>query len=147
MVAAVTSLATVVLSFTPLLDLHLRYVIGLRPELRGFVRTGLQISILLPAVTALASWLRGLLVAGKSTGSVYRGMMLNLLVNGAVLLVGVTLDLPGIPVVTVALSLASVVEFAYLRMRAVTVGATEGTPGLRAPRPRAEAEHAVSHAD
>ncbi len=148
-VAATTSFAAVVLAFTPLLDLHLGYVIGLEPELRGFVRTGLQISILLPAVTALASWLRGLLVAGKATGSVYRGMMINLLTHGAVLVLGVTFDLPGVVVATVALSLASVTEFAYLRMRVASTvsGPGEAAAGRRFRWRRVEAENPVPHVD
>ncbi len=114
-VAGVTSLATVVLAFTPLIDLHLQYVIGLAPELRGLVRTGLQIALLLPAITAITSWMRGLMVAAGATDRVYRGMLANLVLNCAALAAGVILNLPGVPVAAVALVLANAGEYMYLR--------------------------------
>ena len=116
-VAAVTTLATAALAFTPLLDLHLRAVIGLAPELRGLVRIGVQISLLLPALTAITSWLRGLMVADSATGNVYRGMMINLAANCAALAAGVALQLPGMLVAALALTLATVAEYAYLQRK------------------------------
>ena len=114
-VAGVTSLATVVLAFTPLIDVHLRYVIGLAPELRGLVRTGIQLALLLPAITAITSWIRGLMVAAGATDRVYRGMLANLLLNCAALAAGVLLNLPGVPVAATALVLANAGEYVYLR--------------------------------
>ena len=116
-VAVATSAITALLSLTPLLDLYLRRVITLEPELSSFVRLGVQLSIFLPALTALTSWMRGLMVAGGATGNVYRGMMVNLVVNVAGLLLGILLRLPGIPVAAVALICATTLEYGYLRRR------------------------------
>jgi hypothetical protein len=116
-VAAGTSFAALLLAFTPLLNLYLRAVISLDPQLWSFVRVGMQVLLLLPGLTALTSWLRGLLVAAGTTGSVYRGMGVNLAVNGVLLLLGVALQLPGILVAAVALMVASGVEYVYLQRR------------------------------
>ena len=129
-VAGVTSLAAALLVWTPLLNLHLQYVIGLAPELRDYVRLGIQISVLLPAITAMTSWLRGLLVATGSTGRVYRGMLTNLVVNCAVLALGVALGLPGVIVAATGLSLASAAEYAYLRRPVATTPIPSVAPGL-----------------
>ena len=120
-VAGTLTVVTVVLAFTPLLEWHLRSIIGLEASLRGFVRTGVQLALLLPAFTALTSWLRGMMVAAQSTDVVYRGMLINVLVNGAGLGLGVIFGLPGIPVAALALTLAILAEYGYLlrRTRAV----------------------------
>ncbi len=128
LVAGATTAATALLAFTPLVDLYLRNVIGLAPELLGLARTGIRLGILLPAVTALSSWLRGLLVAKSATGIVYRGMMINLAANGSALLLGVALRLPGVPVAALSLTLAMIVEYIYLRSRAGAREAASTTP-------------------
>lgn len=120
-VAATTSFVAALLAWTPLLDWYLGSVISLRPNLHDLVRFGLQIGCLLPALTALTSWQRGLLVAAKTTSSVYRGMGLNLLVNMTALIVGVMFQLPGILVAASALFLAIVAEFVYLQRRYTAV--------------------------
>lgn len=120
-VAAITSLSAALLAFTPALDLYLRAVISLDPQLWSYVRSGLQVLLLLPGLTALTSRLRGLLVAAGTTSSVYRGMGVNLATNGALLMLGVALQLPGILVAAVALIVASIAEYLYLQRRYHTV--------------------------
>jgi hypothetical protein len=120
-VAAATSLAALLLAFTPALDLYLRAVISLDPQLWSYVRSGLQILLLLPGLTALTSWLRGLLVAAGTTSNVYRGMGVNLVVNGTLLLLGVALQLPGILVAAISLIVASAAEYLYLQRRYNTI--------------------------
>lgn len=120
-VAAATSLAALLLAFTPALDLYLRTVISLDPQLWGYVRGGLQVLLLLPGLTALTSWLRGLLVAAGTTSHVYRGMGVNLVVNGSLLLLGVALQLPGILVAAISLIVASAAEYLYLQRRYTTI--------------------------
>lgn len=132
-VAGATTLATLILAVTPLLDLHLRYVMSLAPELWSYVRIGLQVACLLPALTALTSWLRGLLVAAKKPATVYQGMGVNLLVNCATLLVGVALDLPGVPTAAVGLLLAIGLEYLYLRWRYMVVTRNLPTTVLAEP--------------
>ena len=116
-VAAATSGAAALLAFTPLLDEYLRTVISLDPRLWSYVRTGMLLLLLLPGLTALVSTLRGLLVAAGTTHNVYRGMGLNLAVNGTLLVSGVALQLPGIVVAAVAVLAATVVEYLYLQRR------------------------------
>jgi hypothetical protein len=120
-VAVTTSLAAALIAWTPLLTLYLGTVIGLAPELHPLVRFGLQIGCLLPALTALTSRLRGMLVGVKLTGSVYRGMGVNLAVNVGLLLLGVALGLPGILVAAAALVTATVAEYGYLLRRFASV--------------------------
>ena len=127
-VAGATTAATAVLAFTPLVDLYLRDVIGLAPELLGLARLGIRLCLLLPAATALSSWLRGLLVAESATGIVYRGMMINLAANGVGLALGVGLRQPGVPVAALSLSCAMIVEYLYLRSRAGTSEAQSAAP-------------------
>jgi len=132
-VAAATTLATALLAFTPLLDLHLHSVMSLEPELWGFVRAGLQLSLLLPALTALISWLRGLLVAARKPAAVYQGMGINVVINGVMLMVGVAFDLPGIPTAALALSLAITIEYVYLRRRYTTLTRNQGVATVGEP--------------
>lgn len=129
-VAALTSLATALLTLTPLLDLYLSAVISLEPALWHYVHTGLLLLILLPALTAVTSWLRGLLVAAGTTSSVYRGMGVNLAVNSALLGLGVALRLPGMYVAGVALLLATTIESLYLLRRYAARGRQEAVPAL-----------------
>lgn len=129
-VAALTSLATALLTLTPLLDLYLGNVIGLEPALWHYVHTGLLLLMVLPGLTAITSWLRGLLVAAGTTSSVYRGMGVNLAVNGAVLSLGVVLTLPGMVVAAVALLVATTVESLYLLRRYAASGRRQAIPAL-----------------
>jgi hypothetical protein len=132
-VAAITSLSAALLAFTPALDLYLRAVISLDPQLWSYVRSGLQVLLLLPGLTALTSWLRGLLVAAGTTSSVYRGMGVNLATNGALLMLGVALQLSGILVAAVALIVASIAEYLYLQRRYHTVAEERQSRRLAEP--------------
>lgn len=114
-VAAGTSLATALIAVTPLHQWYLGAIVSLDAELHPFVRSGLLVGMALPAITALVSWLRGMLVVTGAPGRVYRGMGVNLLVNGLLLITGVVLRLPGIPVAAGALLAAQLAEGAYLR--------------------------------
>ncbi len=124
MVAAGTSLATAMIAMTPLHQWYLSAIVSLEIELHPLVRSGLVVGMALPAITALVSWLRGMLVATGSPSRVYRGMGVNLLVNGLLLITGVALQLPGIPVAAGALLVANLAEGAYLRRsyRAIRAG-------------------------
>ncbi len=58
------------IALTPLLDLWLRGVSGLTPELAAFADTPLRILILMPALSVLLSWQRAVRVAARATGQV-----------------------------------------------------------------------------
>jgi progressive ankylosis protein len=127
-VAVTCTLAALVMTFTPLLGLYLNDLIRMPANLQDFVRAGLSAGLMLPAITALSSWVRGLLVASGRTNIVYRGMAANLCTHAALLAGAVLLHLPGMWVATGAFTLAAVVEYAYL-VRAEA----GGSGGLLAP--------------
>jgi hypothetical protein len=111
-------LVLALIAFTPLADFYLLEVAGVSPELAGFVVPGLRAALLIPGLTALQSWLRALLMKGEATSSIYQAMGLNLTVTAGTLALGVALGAPGVQVAAVALTLAMLVELAFLRRRA-----------------------------
>lgn len=117
LVAGLTSLATALIAWTPLADWYLKAVVSLPPHLHSYARSGLAWGVALPALTALVSWLRGLLVADGSPGSVYRGMGINLLTHTLLLLLGVGWQAPGMVTAAGALLLATTAEWGYLQRR------------------------------
>ena len=117
-VGAMTSAFVLLLVFTPLLELYLDRLLHLPTDVRSYVRTGVLWSAFLPLLTALNSWVRGILVAGGETKSVYTGMFLNLTVNVSLLIAGVSLHLPGMLVASLSLSIATLTETVFLSPRA-----------------------------
>ncbi|MCS6919094.1 MAG: hypothetical protein NZM28_04935 [Fimbriimonadales bacterium] len=90
-VALGTTLALALLAFTPLTGLFTERLLALQAELSAPVAFGFQLCLLLPALTAYGSYLRGALIHAKRTPVVYKGMALNLAVNALGLLAGVLL--------------------------------------------------------
>ncbi|GIV07777.1 MAG: hypothetical protein KatS3mg017_0979 [Fimbriimonadales bacterium] len=90
-VALGTTLALGLLAFTPIAALFTERLLALEAELATPVVFGLQGCLLLPALTAYGSYLRGALIYAKRTPAVYKGMALNLAVNAAGLAIGVLL--------------------------------------------------------
>ncbi len=90
-VALGTTLALGLLAFTPLTELFTERLLALQAELSAPVAFGFQFCLLLPALTAYGSYLRGALIHAKRTSVVYQGMALNLAVNALGLLLGVWL--------------------------------------------------------
>lgn len=125
LVGAISTLATAVIVFTPLLGQYLRHVIHLRPYLFDLARVGVAVGLAMPLVTAMGSWARGVLVAAGRTKLVYRGMGLNLATHGALLVIGVEMKLPGMLVASGAFTIASVVEYVYLSRCVTTAPVTE----------------------
>ena len=118
-VGLVSMVVTLLLALTPLLDYYMGAVLKLPPELRTFVRVGVVLGSPLPLLTALGSWARGVLVAAGRTPTVYRGMGINLVTHGAVLLAGIVFGLPGMAVASVAFLLSAGAEYLYLVRLAV----------------------------
>jgi hypothetical protein len=116
-VALGSVLVLALIAFTPLADLYLREVTSVSPELAGFVVPGLQAALLLPGLTALQSWLRALLMKGEATSSIYQAMGINLAVTAGALVAGVAVQAPGIQMAAVALTVAMLVELAFLGQR------------------------------
>ncbi|MDW8106947.1 MAG: hypothetical protein RMK45_05655 [Armatimonadota bacterium] len=90
-VAAGTTAALLVLAFTPLAGLFSERVLALQPDMAAPTVFGLQACLLLPALTAYGSYLRGVLIHAKHTSAVYKGMALNLAVNALGLGVGIVI--------------------------------------------------------
>ncbi len=122
LVGLVTSAVTAVIAFTPFLELYLGAVIHSPTGLWSHVRIAVGIGCLLPLITALGSWARGLLVAAGNTKAVYRGMAINLATHGILLYSGVLLHLPGMWVAAGSFTVAAIVEFGYLYRRVLEVG-------------------------
>ena len=118
-VGLVSTAVALVLALTPLLDRYMGTVLHLPSELRTFVRVGVVLGSPLPLLTALGSWARGVLVAAGRTPAVYRGMGINLITHGAVLLIGIAFGLPGMAVASAAFLLSAGIEYLYLVRLAV----------------------------
>lgn len=123
LVGIVTSGITALIALTPLLDLYLSRVLNLHAELLPEAHTGVVVGLMLPFLTALGSWARGLLVASGVTNAVYRGMGINLIAQGMLLTLGVLFQLPGMALAAGAFTLAAVIEYAYLARRVAALHA------------------------
>lgn len=117
LVAAGSSAALALVAFTPLLTLYLLYVTGVTPELAVFILPGVMFGLLVPALQAIQSWQRGVLMAGHVTGQVYWGMGLNLVVTVLVIGLGVWQQTVGAPTAAIALTAGMAAELAYLYWR------------------------------
>ncbi|GIV10507.1 MAG: hypothetical protein KatS3mg019_2598 [Fimbriimonadales bacterium] len=121
-VALGTTLALALLAFTPLAGLFTERLLALRAELALPAVFGFQACLLLPALTAYGSTLRGVRIHQKQPAAVYWGMALNLLVNALGLALGVWLARAqgaqsvqaSLLVGVAAFQLAAIAEVAYL---------------------------------
>jgi hypothetical protein len=116
-VALGSVLVLALIAFTPLADLYLREITSVSAELADFSIPGLQAALLLPGLTALQSWLRALLMKGEATASINQAMGLNLVFTAAAVGLGVTLEAPGMQMAAVALTVAMLIELAFLGWR------------------------------
>jgi len=115
---AVTTLAMIIFVFSPLAAGYLYGVQDLTSAVGELARSGLFFAFMLPGVTVLVSWVRGLLIHAKATRPVNAGMVVNVIVTAAILAVGMLLRWPGIVAAVLALTVATGVEFFYLWWRA-----------------------------
>jgi len=116
-VAAGATLALAVMLFTPLITFYLLIVTAVTVNLAQFIMAGAMVGLFLPALQALQSWFRGVLLVVKFTGSIYWGMGVNLLVTAIALVGGILWQAPGAPAAAVALSLGMLAEIIYLWWR------------------------------
>lgn len=103
---------------TPISQIYLATVIGLSTDLVQIAMPGLVISLMLPFLSAVQNWLRGLLMKAKSTNYVYQGMGLNLVITAMMVFTGVLWQTPGIQTATLALNVATLFETLFLWLRA-----------------------------
>ena len=116
-VGVVSTVGLALVALTPAIDLYLAHVAGLPGRLASFVVPGLMLGAAIPLLNAWHSWFRGLLMAARSTPTIYRGMGLNLAVTTLAIAAGVLVGAPGVITAVSALIASFVVEIAYLRAR------------------------------
>jgi hypothetical protein len=113
----VNSLVMIVLALTPLINIYLKGIQDTTDAVAMIARSGLILFIPLPALAIMISWIRGLLIDGRATRTVNGGMVANLFVTAAILVLGVRLQWPGINAAALALTVAAAVELVYLWWR------------------------------
>jgi hypothetical protein len=123
LVAGGASATLAVVTFTPLLTLYLLVVTSVPPALVDFILPGVFVGVLVPALQAIHSWQRGVLMTGNATGDVYWGMGLNLLVTSVGIGLGVYWQTTGASTAALALTVGMIVEMVFLWRRVQPVQA------------------------
>ncbi len=103
--------------FTPAARLYIFGAQDMTPEAGDLALSSLALFLLLPGLSVLVSWLRGLLIQGRHTRYVNVGMAINLSITGGVLVLGVMRRWPGLPTAALAMNLALLGEVLYLAWR------------------------------
>jgi hypothetical protein len=117
--AAVLTGLLAVLALTPLASLWLSTIAGLSPELVALAGPGLILVVLIPALSVLIAWHRGVLVSAGHTAPVSWSVAVNLSVLVAVMAAGVSWHvLSGAHVAAIALSSALGAENVSLLLHA-----------------------------
>lgn len=115
---ALTAVAALV-TLTPLANVWFTGVAGLPADLAAMARVAAALLVLVPALTVLTSWQRGVLVHFSRTGAITVATAINIVVLLAVVLGGVrVLPWPGAITAALALSASLVAEVAYLTAQA-----------------------------
>lgn len=119
--AIISTLLMALLILTPAARFYLFTIQDMTPVVGELAASGLLLFLFFPALAAVTSWLRGLLINGKATKEVNRGMGINLVVTAVILGVGLLMQQPGLPTAALALNLAALFELFYLGWRASQV--------------------------
>ena len=115
---ALTSIAVAV-TLTPLASLWFTGVAGLPADLAALARVPAALLVLVPALTVLTSWQRGVLVFFSRTGAITVATAINIAVLLAVVLGGVqVLPWPGAVTAALALAASLLAEVVYLTAQA-----------------------------
>jgi hypothetical protein len=108
-------------TLTPLANLWFRGVAGLSPELAALARQGALLLVLVPGLTALISWQRGVLIHFGRTGAITIATGINIAVLLTAILSGSQLlPFPGVATAALALTASLASEVAYLTRQAHT---------------------------
>jgi hypothetical protein len=103
-----------IIGFTPLSNIYFETLIGVTPNLSEIATSGVRFATILPLVTAVLSYLRGILTARRKTLPITIAMMVELAAMVAILMAGVALKVPGIPLAASTLSIAMGADAVYL---------------------------------
>jgi hypothetical protein len=107
--------------FTPIAGFYIFVVQDMTAVVGNLAMDAVRLFLFFPALAAITSWLRGLLINNKATRPINMGMAINLGITAVILIIGVAARFPGLPTAAVALNLASAVENIYLAWRAQLV--------------------------
>jgi hypothetical protein len=113
-VGLLSSLLLVLVALTPLSDVYFRTLIGVDGELAAIAALGASFAIFVPFAMSQVSVYRGLLTAQRITRPMALAMAGELLILSAALVIGLVLELPGVPVAAVGLTLALGSEAIFL---------------------------------
>ncbi|MCP5097535.1 MAG: hypothetical protein GY943_18470 [Chloroflexi bacterium] len=103
--------------FSPASQFYLFTVQDMTTSVGLLARSSLIFFLVLPGLTTISVWLRGLLITQFKTTAVNIAMAINMGVTAVVLGIGLWLKLPGLPTAGVALNIALVCEIVYLGWR------------------------------
>lgn len=104
----------VLIGFTPLSNIYFENLIGVTPNLSEIAIQGVRFATILPLVTALLSYLRGIFTARRKTLPITTAMIIELATMAMMLFAGVALKIPGIPLAASTLSIAMGADVLYL---------------------------------
>ena len=106
---------SILFSLTPLADVLLRYVSGLRPDLAALAGMALALGVAIPGMGVGQNWSVGYLVNARRTRHITESMIAYLVVACGVLALGVIWQrMDGLYTAMVAFSLANVVQLAWV---------------------------------
>lgn len=113
--AAGSATVTILVAFTPLADLVLVKLFGLRPELATLASQGLRWGVVLPFAGAMQNFYMGVLVHRHETRAVTESMAIFLIAAATVLVAGVTYGrIPGLVVGYLAFSVANLLQLSWV---------------------------------
>lgn len=104
-------------TLSPLANFYIFVIQDMTQAVGELVQSTLLFYLLFPGLTAVAMWLRGMLIHGRHTKAVNMAMVINIIVTAVVLAIGLQFYLPGLPTAAAALNLAVIFEIIYLVWR------------------------------
>lgn len=102
---------------TPAAGFYIFRVQDMTEVVGGLAHSNLIFFLLFPALTTIASWLRGLLISHRATRDVNVGMGVNMVITAVILAIGLLQQWPGLLTAAIALNLALIWEIIYLARR------------------------------
>jgi hypothetical protein len=106
-------------ALSPLADFWFRRVVGLSVPLADMSRLPTMFIAVLPGVSAMIAWKRGVMVTAKRTPAITRSVLVNLLVMGALIAVlALTLPVHGVLIAAIAYAGSVTGEWIYLQAAA-----------------------------
>jgi MFS family permease len=119
MLGGVMLLVFLAFVLSPLAVTWFRGVVGLSAALTRMARLPMLFIAIVPAVSSVISWKRGILVHAKRTAAITRSVIVNLIVLGVLLIaLGYTLPANGALVAAIAYAGSVVAEWLYLNLEA-----------------------------